>query len=350
MRSSKSRSRSKQNRPRSLGNIINRVFDSSGPEGKVRGTPQQIIEKYQLLARDAQLSNDRVAAENFLQHAEHYTRLLSEAQREMAAEQEARQQQYQQNGNQNGNQNGYGRDQNRDTRNWRDERGDPGAGDQPDLGEVIDPRGDDSGLVETPEFVRRDEAPRQDYRSDRQHDRQHDRSGERSNDRRTERGDRGDSRRNDRSDDRSNDRRNDRGDRDSRSDNRNDQRRDDRKERGPRPPRAERSYDDKPTDAVAVVETVTIEPVKVEAVAIEAVKLDAPKAEVAKVQAPKAVAPEAAAEAVQSAAKPARAPRQASVVALADEGEQPKPKAKRTRKPKAEGDAAPVQEAGDSVE
>ncbi|MGQ0566063.1 MAG: DUF4167 domain-containing protein [Gemmobacter sp.] len=88
MRSSKSRSRSKQNRPRTLGNIINRVFDSSGPEGKVRGTPQQIIEKYQHLARDAQLSNDRVAHENFMQHAEHYTRMLGEAQREMAAEQD----------------------------------------------------------------------------------------------------------------------------------------------------------------------------------------------------------------------------------------------------------------------
>ncbi|HBV54067.1 MAG TPA: DUF4167 domain-containing protein, partial [Rhodobacteraceae bacterium] len=51
MRSSKSRSRSKANRNnsnqgRNLGNIINRVFDSSGPEGKVRGTPQQIIDKY----------------------------------------------------------------------------------------------------------------------------------------------------------------------------------------------------------------------------------------------------------------------------------------------------------------
>ena len=74
MRSSKKRSRSNQNRPRTLGNIINRVFDSSGPEGKVRGTPQQIIEKYQMLARDAQLSNDRVAAENFLQHAAAGTR------------------------------------------------------------------------------------------------------------------------------------------------------------------------------------------------------------------------------------------------------------------------------------
>lgn len=86
MRSSKSRSRS-NNKTRSVrpsgGNIINRVFDSSGPDGKVRGTPQQIIEKYTQLHRDAQLSNDRVNAENFAQHAEHYTRLLAEAMREV---------------------------------------------------------------------------------------------------------------------------------------------------------------------------------------------------------------------------------------------------------------------------
>lgn len=93
MRSPNKRSRSKPNRPKSLGNIVNRVFDSSGPEGKVRGTPQQIIEKYQVLARDAQLANDRVAAENFQQHAEHYTRLLAQAQREQQAEQEIRRQQ-----------------------------------------------------------------------------------------------------------------------------------------------------------------------------------------------------------------------------------------------------------------
>ncbi len=49
----------------------------------MRGTPQQIIDKYNQLARDAQLGNDRVAAENFQQHAEHYLRMLSEAQREM---------------------------------------------------------------------------------------------------------------------------------------------------------------------------------------------------------------------------------------------------------------------------
>jgi hypothetical protein len=114
MRSSKSRSRSKSsNRQRSLGNVVNRVFDSSGPEGKVRGTPQQIIDKYLMLARDAQLSNDRVAEQNFLQHAEHYTRMLGEAQREMAREQEMRQNQSdgnqggngQNNNNQNNNQN-----------------------------------------------------------------------------------------------------------------------------------------------------------------------------------------------------------------------------------------------------
>ena len=90
MRSPKSRSRSKQNRNnnRSVGNVLNRVFDSSGPEGKVRGTPQQIIDKYNQLARDAQLSNDRVATENFQQHAEHYLRLLANAQKEQEARRE----------------------------------------------------------------------------------------------------------------------------------------------------------------------------------------------------------------------------------------------------------------------
>lgn len=89
MRSSKSRSRNKnRNRPQGGGNIVNRVFDSSGPEGKVRGTPAQIIEKYNQLARDAQLSNDRVALENFQQHSEHYTRMLAAAQKELDARQQ----------------------------------------------------------------------------------------------------------------------------------------------------------------------------------------------------------------------------------------------------------------------
>lgn len=92
----KSRSRNKNNRSKNnQGNVVNRVFDSSGPEGKVRGTPQQIIDKYQALARDAQLSGDRVAHENFLQHSEHYARLLSEAQREMASRREQQNQRQQ---------------------------------------------------------------------------------------------------------------------------------------------------------------------------------------------------------------------------------------------------------------
>ena len=86
MRSSgKSRNKNRNNGRRpSPGNVINRVFDSAGPEGKVRGTPQQIIDKYQSLARDSQLSGDRVSAENFQQHSEHYSRILLEAQKEIA--------------------------------------------------------------------------------------------------------------------------------------------------------------------------------------------------------------------------------------------------------------------------
>lgn len=179
MRSSKSRSRSKSNRQRSVGNIINRVFDSSGPEGKVRGTPQQIIDKYLMLARDAQLSNDRVAEQNFLQHAEHYTRMLGEAQRELAREQAERQAEQQSRQNDR-------TDQPQQPRADRGERGDrPGdRGDRPqdragdrgaerghdradrgdrnghdrrdltrDMGELPMPvvAADDTGLVETPE-------------------------------------------------------------------------------------------------------------------------------------------------------------------------------------------------------
>ena len=81
----KSRNKNRNNGRRpNPGNVINRVFDSSGPEGKVRGTPQQIIDKYQSLAHDSQLSGDRVSAENFQQHSEHYARLLLDAQKEMA--------------------------------------------------------------------------------------------------------------------------------------------------------------------------------------------------------------------------------------------------------------------------
>ena len=150
MRSSKNRSRSKSNRQRSLGNVVNRVFDSSGPEGKVRGTPQQIIDKYLTLARDAQLSNDRVAEQNFLQHAEHYTRMLGEAQKEMQREQEARQAQSGQNQGDSG-QGGQNNGERQNQRQRQEDRGgerEASAGVQP----ARDTEADDGpGLVETPE-------------------------------------------------------------------------------------------------------------------------------------------------------------------------------------------------------
>lgn len=62
---------------RKSGNSRNQTFDSNGPGARVRGNASQIYEKYQQLARDAASSGDRVGAENFLQHAEHYYRLMS---------------------------------------------------------------------------------------------------------------------------------------------------------------------------------------------------------------------------------------------------------------------------------
>ena len=55
----------------------NANFESSGPQGKIRGTAYQVIEKYQALGRDALTFGDRVAAENYFQHAEHYYRVMA---------------------------------------------------------------------------------------------------------------------------------------------------------------------------------------------------------------------------------------------------------------------------------
>ncbi|WP_298499794.1 DUF4167 domain-containing protein [uncultured Maritimibacter sp.] len=193
MRSSKSRSRGKNNRNRSPSNNINRVFDSSGPEGKVRGTPQQIIDKYTQLARDAFLGNDRVAGENFQQHAEHYVRLLAEAQKDAESKRQPHQGQGQNqsdesgddqgqnagqsgqnsgqnqsrrdgdNGGHNGGNNGQGdanSRQNRDEQRRREKQArreqqelfnDPGAAPQPDVIDATSAEDQDSGLVETPE-------------------------------------------------------------------------------------------------------------------------------------------------------------------------------------------------------
>lgn len=53
------------------------TFDSNGPEVRIRGNAYQVYEKYLTLARDATTSGDRIAAENFYQHAEHYFRIMN---------------------------------------------------------------------------------------------------------------------------------------------------------------------------------------------------------------------------------------------------------------------------------
>jgi uncharacterized protein DUF4167 len=57
-------------------NPLTRSFESTGPDVKIRGTPAHIAEKYMSLARDASSSGDPVLAENYLQHAEHYNRII----------------------------------------------------------------------------------------------------------------------------------------------------------------------------------------------------------------------------------------------------------------------------------
>lgn len=72
------RGRSRNNGRRHLP-LKSQSFESNGPDVKVRGTAQQVLEKYLALARDASATGDRIAAESYLQHAEHYYRLLSAA-------------------------------------------------------------------------------------------------------------------------------------------------------------------------------------------------------------------------------------------------------------------------------
>src|SRR5262245_13068330 len=61
-------------------NPLTRVYESNGPDVKIRGTASHVADKYVQLARDAQASGDPVAAENYFQHAEHYYRMIAAAQ------------------------------------------------------------------------------------------------------------------------------------------------------------------------------------------------------------------------------------------------------------------------------
>lgn len=70
------RGRGRSNNNRKSQNPLTRSYESNGPDVKIRGTPSHIAEKYVAMARDALSSGDPVLAENYLQHAEHYNRII----------------------------------------------------------------------------------------------------------------------------------------------------------------------------------------------------------------------------------------------------------------------------------
>lgn len=57
--------------------LRSQTFESNGPDGKIRGTAQQVVDRYLVLGRDAYSAGDPITAESFYQHAEHYYRLLN---------------------------------------------------------------------------------------------------------------------------------------------------------------------------------------------------------------------------------------------------------------------------------
>ena len=75
--SSGRRSRNRGNNRNNSQNSKTRVYDSNGPDVRIRGTAHQVAEKYMALAKDATGSGDHVLAESYLQHAEHYQRIIS---------------------------------------------------------------------------------------------------------------------------------------------------------------------------------------------------------------------------------------------------------------------------------
>jgi hypothetical protein len=105
-------------------NPLSRMYESNGPDVKIRGTASHIAEKYLQLARDAQSSGDPIAAENYYQHAEHYFRLIAAAQEQFRQGQP------------------YYQQQPGETRggNLVDETFDDGDNEQPMIGEPFAPR------------------------------------------------------------------------------------------------------------------------------------------------------------------------------------------------------------------
>jgi len=149
MKRQRGRNRNK-NRNNNNNNNFNRSMDSQGPDVKVRGNASTIYEKYTTLARDAKMSGSRVKAENLLQHAEHYLRVMNmqeaakqeareKAEAERAAREEAR-------ANSDEDDDDQGGRQNRRNRNQRRDRDETTASDEnaetPSELEVVTPKAD----------------------------------------------------------------------------------------------------------------------------------------------------------------------------------------------------------------
>jgi Domain of unknown function (DUF4167) len=84
----RNRNNNNNNNNRRGQNPLTRVFESNGPDIKIRGTASHVAEKYVQLARDARSSGDPVAAENYYQHAEHYFRIIAAAQEQLRQNQQ----------------------------------------------------------------------------------------------------------------------------------------------------------------------------------------------------------------------------------------------------------------------
>ena len=113
----------------------NRTYDSNGPEIKVRGSASHVYEKYLQLARDANTQGDRVMAESYLQHAEHYFRIMAAIQAQQAQQAQNNPQAQQGGGQPNGN--GQYRPPN-------------GSGDQPYVQGASQPGGPSFSLADAP--------------------------------------------------------------------------------------------------------------------------------------------------------------------------------------------------------
>ncbi len=142
--------RRSRGRSRKGPNPLTRSYESNGPDVKVRGTAAHVAEKYSTLARDAQVSSDMISAENYLQHAEHYYRIVAAAQ-EVQFQQAQQAQQAQQRDGSSDERDGGRHSQNLDNNEGRDQLdGPPKSMDDRAAEATADDAnsGDDAGLAQ----------------------------------------------------------------------------------------------------------------------------------------------------------------------------------------------------------